>query len=211
MRCKERKKNRLLYLITVTFVASLFLSGWTGTWEDIRKESDKIQSISSEFIQTKHMDILSKPLVSKGNFYFKIPDSVRWEYASPVKSILLMHRGTVKKYISNSQSFIEDTGFSLHSGSAVLQEISSWSKGQFDNNKNFSAVLKSDTMPKIILVPKDKMLQKIIESIEITLMPNKNGAINSITISEGGGNYTVIQFSNVQYNVSIDDSIFQNP
>jgi len=207
----EREKSNLISSITIILVSSVFLAGWTGTWKDIRKESENIQSISSTFIQTKHMHILSKPFVSKGNFYFKIPDSVRWEYTSPVKSILLMHKGAVKKYIPGSQSFIEDTGSYLQSMNVVLQEISLWSKGQFKSNKNFTAVLKSGDVPKVILIPKDKRLTKIIERIEITLMPNKSAIINSITISEGQGNYTVFEFSNVEINKTIDDSIFQNP
>jgi outer membrane lipoprotein-sorting protein len=206
-----RKKNSLISTVTIILFSSVFLSGWTGTWKDIRKESENIQSISSTFTQTKHMRILSKPLVSKGKFYFKIPDSIRWEYLSPVKSILLMYRGTVKKYIPGPQSFIEDTGSYLQSMNVILQDIALWSKGQFKNNKNFTAVLKSGDVPKVILTPKDRSLAKIIERIEIALMPNKSSIINSITISEGEENYTVFEFSTVEINQTIDDSLFRNP
>ena len=66
------------------------MPGWAANWEDIQSAAEKIKSVSANFSQEKHLQILIKPLVSKGRFYFLAPDSVRWEYTSPVKSILLM-------------------------------------------------------------------------------------------------------------------------
>ena len=207
----ERKRTNPINLITTLVVSSLLLSGWTGSWNDIQKEAENIESISSTFTQTKQMHILSKPLVSKGKFFFENPDSVRWEYTSPVKSILLMHKGTVKKFIYESQSFTEDQRSYLQSINVMLQEISLWTKGQFNTNKNFIAEFISGDVSKIILTPKDKSIKQIIERIEIVLMPNKSNIIESITISEGEGNYTLFEFSNIEINKQIDDSIFQHP
>lgn len=197
--------------IAIIFLSGLFLSGWTGTWDDIRTESGKIKSISAHFNQTKHMRILSKPLVSKGSFYFASPDSVRWEYASPVKSILLTHKGAVKRFLQGSAGLVEDAGAALPSMNVVLQEITSWSRGDFNNNQNFTAELRTGDVPKIILTPNEKALARIIERIEITLAPDKTSVIRSIIISEGEENYTVFEFTDVKINTAIDDSLFRNP
>jgi len=55
------------------------------------------------------MKILVKPLVSNGRFLFTAPNSLRWEYFSPVKSILLLHNGNVKSYIEGKNGLVEDT------------------------------------------------------------------------------------------------------
>ncbi len=44
-----------------------------------------------------------KTLVSKGRFYFQAPDSVRWEYIAPVRSVLLMRRGILNAYYPGQQ------------------------------------------------------------------------------------------------------------
>jgi Outer membrane lipoprotein-sorting protein len=93
----------------------LFLLGWADSLEQIQAEAEKIQSIKAEFVQTKRMPILSKPLVSTGAFYFLAPESVRWEYASPVQSILLMHGGEIKKFIKGEKGWTKDASANLQS------------------------------------------------------------------------------------------------
>jgi len=203
--------NRQTGYIAIIFLSGFFLTGWTGTWDDIRQESEKIKTISSHFTQTKHMRILSKPLVSRGSFYFASPDAVRWEYASPVRSILLTHKGTVKRFLQSSAGVLEDAGPALPSMNVVLQEITSWSRGDFNSNQNFTAELRTGDVPKIILTPKEKAFARIIERIEIALAPDTASVIRSITISEGAENYTVFEFLDAHINTPIDDSLFRNP
>ncbi len=199
--------SRLLSLA----VCAVLLSGWSGSWETIQKESEKLTSVSARFTQSKNMRILSKPLVSTGRFYFKAPDSVRWEYEAPVKSILLMHDGSIKRYTQGVQGLTEDAGAALQSMNVVLQEIALWSKGRFTESPSFAAVLKVGDGPIILLTPRDEGLAKIITGIEIALAPDRPGVISTITIREGEGGTTVFQFSDVQINAALADSVFRSP
>ena len=69
----EGKAKRGVFLIGV-FLSCAIMLGWTDNWEDIRRESAKIKSVSAHFSQEKHMQILTRPLVSKGLFYFQVPN-----------------------------------------------------------------------------------------------------------------------------------------
>ena len=199
--------SRLLALST----CALLLSGWSGSWDTIQKESEKLTSVSARFTQSKNMRILSRPLVSTGSFYFKAPDSVRWEYDEPVKSILLMHEGSVKRYTQGAQGLTEDAGAALQSMNVMMQEIALWSKGRFTESPSFAAVLKAGDGPTIMLTPRDEGLAKIIAGIEIALAPDRPGLISTITISEGKGGTTVFKFSDVQINAALNDSVFRSP
>ena len=143
---KEGSIKRGLFLIGILLSSAVML-GWANNWDDIERESAKIQSVTAHFSQEKHMQILTKPLVSKGRFYFQAPDSVRWEYTSPVRSVLLMRKGDIKRYTMGSRGFVEDSGGSLESMQIVLQEISRWSRGQFTGNEHFSATIKRGKGP----------------------------------------------------------------
>ena len=149
-------KNK--YRIFIALVSCLLFIGWANNWEDIKKASKDIKSISAEFVQKKHMKILSRPLNSYGKFYFSAPDSLRWEYISPIKSILLTHRGKIKRYIEGHSGFIEDRSARLQAMQIVMQEITSWLNGRFHDNPNFTAALKTVPVPKIILTPKEKSI-----------------------------------------------------
>jgi len=204
----EGRAKRGLFLIGV-FLSCAIMLGWADNWEDIRRESAKIKSVSAHFSQEKHMHILTRPLVSKGLFYFQAPDSVRWEYTSPIRSILLMRKGDIRRYTIGSRGLVEDKGGSLEAMQIVLQEISRWSTGQFTANENFSAILKGGKGPKIILTPKERGLSSMIARIEITLSPDRPGVINSVKIIESEGNYTLFKFADVQINGKISESLFQ--
>ncbi|MBN1545766.1 MAG: outer membrane lipoprotein carrier protein LolA [Syntrophaceae bacterium] len=183
--------------------------GWADNWAQIKEQSEKISTISARFTQKKEMSILAKPLLSEGRFYFKSPDSVRWEYMTPVRSILLMHHGDIHRYVKGEKGFIEDASVRMPGMKIVFQEITTWSKGRFDQNKSFSAVLKPGKSPMIILTPKEKGLADMIKRIEITLSGEKVGAIKTIQIIEGEKASTLLEFKDIELNRGIEDALFR--
>ena len=205
---KEGSIKRGLFLIGMLLSSAVML-GWAGNWDDIERESAKIKSVTAHFSQEKHLQILTKPLVSKGRFYFQAPDFVRWEYTSPVRSVLLMRKGDIKRYTMGSRGFVEDSGGSLESMQIVLQEISRWSRGQFTGNEHFSATIKRGKGPTIILTPKEKGLSTMISCIVINLSPDRPGVIKSVKIVEGEGNFTLFEFTDVQINGKISEMLFR--
>jgi len=204
---KDRAK-RCGFLVGILFACAVML-GWSDTWEDIQRESGNIKSVSAHFTQEKHLEILTRPLVSKGRFYFQTPDSVRWEYLAPVRSVLLMRKGNIKRYTLGSKGLVEDSGGSLESMQIVLQEIGRWSRGQFTENEHFVATLKRGKGTQIILTPKEKGLSAMILRIVISLSPDRPGVIKSVRIVESARNYTLFTFNDVQVNGNISETLFR--
>jgi len=176
-------------------------------WDRIRKEAGDIQTINARFVQEKHLEILIKPLISKGAFYFRAPASLRWEYFSPIRSILLMHGGKVRRFIGNENGFKEDASPGLQAMEMVLQEISLWLKGEFSENPNYHASLEGDH--KIVMVPVNPAFSKIIQRIEI-LLSDRPGVIDTVTIYEGKTSFTRIRFEDVKINQGIVDTLFES-
>lgn len=201
---KSKRFSRILH-ITLLVAAGLCL-GWTDTWDDIKAAAAKVTAISAEFTQEKHMKILVRPLVSKGVFHFQAPRSLRWEYHSPIHSILLTHNSKTRRYIQKDGKFIEDAGARLQSMQVVLQEITRWLNGRFDENPAFSTRLEPGQ--KIVLRPKDKALERMIQRIEINLA-DRPGIIKSVIIYEANDSFTKIEFKNVILNPSLQDSLFR--
>ncbi|MBS1589411.1 MAG: outer-membrane lipoprotein carrier protein LolA, partial [Bacteroidetes bacterium] len=61
----------------------------------LSKSNSQINTISSDFAQTKNMTLLSEKVKSKGKFFFKKEDKVRIEYTAPYKYLLVMNGGNV--------------------------------------------------------------------------------------------------------------------
>ena len=202
---KKLKYNIIIFIIVIT---SVLRAGYADDWDEVRDAAKNIKSVSADFTQEKHMKILVKPLLSKGKFYFSSPDSLRWEYLSPLKSILMMYKGKVKSYAEGSNGLVEDSRAKAQAMNIVMQEITSWLNGKFTGNPNFNAELKKGQEYRIILSPKEKAISNIIKSIEITISKEK-GIIKSVSINESEDSYTILQFYNIQHNNKIDDSVFQ--
>lgn len=202
------KYNYAKFIIrALAILLSASLIAWGDSWEQIKKTAKDINSVQAEFIQKKHMEILSRPLVSKGKLYFQAPQSLRWEYTSPVHSILLMHGGTVTRYIKKDGAVTKDSSARLQSMQIVLQEIIMWMKGNFDANPGFTPQLKPGRI--IVLIPKEKSMEEIIQRIELKLS-KEPGVIQSIMIYESKKSYTVIDFGRVIMNARLPDSFFRD-
>jgi outer membrane lipoprotein-sorting protein len=198
-------KRNILSVFAIVLAGFLFM-GWADSWEQLREQAGKVETIRAGFIQEKHLRILTKPLVSEGIFYYQAPRSLRWEYKSPVRSILLMHQGKIRRYIEGSSGLTEDSSAGLQAMQSVLQEITRWLKGDFGSNPMFSASLKMEG--KIVLTPRDKAFASIIKRIELVLS-DRPGVIKSVTIYEGKDSFTKIEFQNVRVNDPLKDSLFQ--
>ncbi len=202
-----KKTGFALITICLCLMASASY-GWTKNWEQIRKKASQINSISAEFIQEKHLKILSRPLVSKGILCFQKPNSLRWEYKTPVSSILVSYQGKTKQFIKEKNGFVENSGANLMAMQFVLQEITNWLGGHFDKNPDFKAVLKSNR--RIILKPGKKEISSIISRIEL-LLSEKPGLIESVKIFESEDSYTVLTFQKSELNTKIDSQRFKTP
>jgi outer membrane lipoprotein-sorting protein len=196
--------HKTLRVMTILFLSASFL-GWGDTWNEIKNTSKKINTVEALFEQQKHMEILARPLVSKGKFYFQTPASLRWEYVSPVQSVLLMHAGKVKRYVRKGDAIVQDATEGMQSMQVVMQEIALWMKGDFDKNPGFIPELKQGRI--VILTPREKSLAEIIQRIELKLSKTP-GLMQSITIYESKKSYTIIRFHKVKLNSALPDSLF---
>jgi len=184
----------------------LFFIGWADTWENIRQKSGSIETIRADFIQEKHLKILSKPLISKGVLYFKAPGSLRWEYESPVRSVLLMHNGQINRFVKSGEGFSRDSGMKLQAMQVVMDEITLWLSGRFQDNPNFKATLEPG--PKIVLTPRENAFTAIIARIDL-ILSEQPGVINSVTIFENEDSLTKLIFKDAILNEPLNDSLFE--
>lgn len=181
---------------------------WTENWQTIKETTKKVNSISAIFIQEKHLPILKKPLISKGRFYYSKPDSLRWEYQTPVPSIMMSYKGETARYLKKDGEFIKDAGAQIQVIQVVLKEITSWLGGKFNEGGSFKASLQPNR--KILLEPKNNNMTQLITHIELELSETP-GLIGSVFIFENRNSFTHLQFKETKLNDVFNPSIFEIP
>jgi len=165
----------------------------------------RLHSVQADFRQEKHLPILARPIYSTGVFVFQAPQSLRWEYLTPVRSLLLLHNGRVRKFVERSGSLEEEQPMGLDSMQVVLGEISSWLDGRFTDNAMFLVTFPDEKT--VRLVPREEGLAALISGIELKL-GDQQGMLDEVTIFEGPESYTRLTFGDRSLNKEIPASLF---
>ena len=201
-----KPKNSHLLIIVLFLFAAFMCLGWADSWEELKTAAGTVTSVRAGFIQEKHMKILARPLVSKGILLFQAPDSLRWEYQQPVQSVLLLHNGKTRRFVQKNGSLVEDASANLQSMQVVVQEITQWLNGRFDDNPMFTARLEPGR--KIVMVPREESFARLIQRIEV-LLSDRPAVIKSVTIFESEDSFTKLDFKDVILNQKLDDALFR--
>lgn len=198
-----------IFMVLLILLVLLPVSVRADSFERLRRDSSRISTMSADFVQKKFMKILSKPLVSEGKFYFTAPDSIRWEYRQPIKSVVISDKGNTKRYIASGGKMVEDKTGGAQAMKIVLDEVAGWMSGKFTSNPSFTATLKEGSNTQITLTPVGKSMTGMIEKIEITVT-RKDASVKSVRIVENATAETRIDFQHVAINQEIQPSVFQD-
>jgi len=195
-----------IFVIAVFLLTVYMCIGWADSWEELSSAAGTVTSVKAEFVQEKHMKILARPLVSEGILLFQGPDSLRWQYTQPIQSILLLHNGKTRRFVQKDGNLIEDASASLQSMQVVVQEITQWLNGRFDDNPAFAARLEPGR--KIVMTPREESFARLIQRIEI-ILSDRPAVITSVMIFENADSYTKLNFKDVILNQKLDDRLFR--
>ncbi len=202
--------KRLILLIVLITVAAFF--GDIVPAEDLnslKEASRNIRSIKAEFLQKRSLPILTKPLLSEGKLFFSMPDSLRWEYLSPLRSVMLRKGNNIQIYNFSDGVWKPEMAQAVEARRMVLLEISHWFQGRFDESTAFTHSYSPGPPERIILISKEG-INKFINRIEIILSA-RPGVIDRVEIEEPGGSRTSIEFKSVEINSSFSSGVFEKP
>ena len=176
-------------------------------WLQVQKDFASVTSIRTDFSQKKQLKMLQKPLVSEGRFFFRAPGDIRWEYVSPIESILLAKGGDVRRYVKRDASWVEERDPGLQAVGNVLRDMSGWLTGDFESSPHFRAELEAGPPVRVILLPREAAVSSFIEKVVLTVSP-RPGVLDSVEIVESPGNSTLIEFRNTETNVQLGKELF---
>ncbi len=179
---------------------------WTASWDSIQAAAGAVQAVEADFAQEKHLRILSRPLTATGRFAYRAPDALRWEYRTPVRSVLLAADGTVRRFVQRGDALVADDSLGMAAVQVVVQDLTRWLKGRFDANPDFTAELGAGG--RVRLTPRRPELAAVIARIELQLAA-RPGVIETVTIVEDDANYTRLTFRDVRLSDTLPEALFR--
>src|SRR5512136_512251 len=202
--------KRFLF-IAVLITVGLFFAEIASAqdWTSLKETFRNIRSVKAEFLQKRYLKILTKPLLSEGKLFFSIPESLRWEYLSPLRSVMLQKGSTIQVYNFSEGKWKPEITQAVEARRMVLAEISQWFQGRFDESKAFKHTYSPGPPARITMVAGEG-INRFIQRIEIVLSV-RPGVIDRVEIEEPGGSRTSIEFRNVVINSSTSSEVFEKP
>ncbi len=177
----------------------------TAFKQAVANTSKQIKTLSTDFVQYKHMEFLSKEIQSSGKMVYVKPTSLLWQYKKPYNyaivfkndKIVINDEGKSSKFdVGNSEVFGKLNNLMVRSVSGDL----------FDEKEFEISYQKASNSYRASLIPRDAALKKYIREIQLTF--GKDANLNEVKLFETEVDYTRILFVNKQLNGKVDESVF---
>ena len=176
--------------------------------ENVSQRSEVLKSLSSDFFQSKYIQLMQGAALSNGKLFYKAPNILKWEYSTPYNYHILF---------KENQLFINDDGdksVSNLKSNKLFEKLVNLISGSInggllaDKNNYDVAYFKTGNYITALIVPKDPAMRQMFR--EIILVFNKEYLVNSVKLMEDSGDFTEIYFKNIRINQKLKDSVFEN-
>lgn len=163
-----------------------------------------LQSIESDFVQTKHIDIFNEDVISNGTFLYYNGSKICLDYTHPTAYRMVIN-GNKLMTVSNGRKSI----VTLKSN-AMMNEMQSMISACMTGD--LSAIssdfdltyAQDDTRYSITVIPRKQAVRQYIARIEIWLN-KKDMAVTELIFHENGTDYTRYSFKNRKFNTLKND------
>lgn len=172
----------------------------------LAKATAGTQTITSDFSQVKHMKMMDDKVSSKGKFYFKKEDRIRIEYTSPFRYLLVMNGGQIVVKDENKSNKINTRNSkTMQSVNKVMMDCM---RGTVFGNKDFSVKSYAGTGQYLLeLIPLNPAMKGLFARIHV-FIGKSDFSVVKLVMTENGGDYTDMNFTNKKINTPLADALF---
>lgn len=207
---------------SVFYVFFLLVTALTATAQEQKMSAAEITSfknavnatakntktLTTDFVQYKHMDFLSKDIETSGKMSFKSPGMLLWQYTKPYQYSVVFKNNKIAINDAGKKSAM-DMGNSKMFNKLNKLIVGSVNGDMFDENEFTISFFKTTEYNITKLMPKDATLKKYIKQMEL-YFDKKGNMVSQVKMTEPSNDYTTIVFKNKVTNAQIADSVFSN-
>ena len=190
-------KKIILAVISAFF---LTVSANAETFDSVCKNLSGRPNRTGNFSQVKTISAVGRSMKSSGTFIFSL-DGIMWKTEKPFPSTMVVGMTSVKQTLANGKETVIDA-----SSNQIFTSISTTLNAMFSGNSevlqnNFDVDFSfSGSDWKAVLLPKDNMVKKILQSLSISGKAASGYAdLNTIVMSEANGDSITYNFTNQKY------------
>lgn len=177
----------------------------------LKPAAEATRTLSSSFVQEKHLAIFAEQLLSRGRFVYQKPDRLRWELLTPVAS----------GFVLNGKEGVRWNGLSKETSSfridhdplmgMIARQLLAWAQLDTDwLRSRYRIELRSEQPVVFQLFPRDPGEANFIESLQVHFAADLR-YVETVEMDEKGGDKTLLRFQDVQLNQELPAGAFTAP
>lgn len=176
--------------------------------ESLEKSAGSVTTLSSDFVQEKHLSMFKKVMTSKGHLYFARPDQLRWELTSPVASGFVLKGDKGRRWherTGRTESFriSQEPVMKL-----VSEQLFAWARSDFAwLKKEYRITLLQESPVLLRLEPRSAATAGFLHHLRIGFSPDGR-YVKSVELHEKDGDFTRIKFVNTELNRQLPADLF---
>jgi outer membrane lipoprotein-sorting protein len=211
--------NRIIFIFLILLVPGVVFSsqlqnGWNSPREkdrifaEIAKAAAKVTTLKSDFVQERHLGMLEDILISKGRFYYKKQDRLRWELTKPVISGFAVSGKQAKRWDGESGRTQMFEVYQVPFIKLFTDQVFAWATADFKQlQKDYNIEVLAGSPADLKLVPIRSQEKKYLDHFRIAFTADA-GHVNAVEVHETGGDFTRIRFFNTIINTPLPDALF---
>ena len=172
---------------------------------EIQAASDQVRSFSSEFVQERRLALFAEPVLFHGSLTVVRPDRLRWEFTSPVPSVLIFSGERGMRCNDNAPPVNFDLG-SDPVMRTVAEQLWLWLGGDYSRLNDLYRMEKSGPSS-LRITPKDGAVSEYVSAVTITFNKTSRQP-EKVEIADPGGDTTIITFRSYVMNSNTPDILF---
>ncbi len=198
----------LLVAGTAVAVQTMKPDGSAALFTSLERTAGGVSTISSDFVQEKHLALFKTAMTSRGHFYFSKPDRLRWELTAPVSSGFVLKGDKGRRWherTGRTETFqiSQEPVMKL-----VSEQLFAWAKADFTwLEKEYRITVLQEAPAALRLEPRSAATAGFLHHLLINFSADGR-YVRIVELHENDGDYTRIKFVNTVVNKPLQADLF---
>ena len=179
--------------------------------KQLQARYEKTKDLQADFTQKTTIEGFERPITSSGKVYIKKPGRLRWNYLDPSVEDIYVNRDDIKVYVPEHKQVLVGKLTQMAASKAPLELLLGVAKLEesFDIEPTPGKGRGVGGIRLLTLLPKSREGEagRSLQRIVLEVFP-KTYFIRTISLYEVSGNVASFEFSSLQPNMGLGDSLF---
>jgi outer membrane lipoprotein carrier protein len=179
--------------------------------KQLQTRYEKTKDLQADFTQKTMIEGFERPITSSGKVYIKKPGRLRWNYLDPSVEDIYVNRDDIKVYVPEHKQVLVGKLTQMAASKAPLELLQGAAKLEesFDIEPTPGKGRGVGGIRLLTLLPKSREGEagRSLQRIVLEVFP-KTYFIRTISLYEVGGNVANFEFSSLQPNMGLSDTLF---